>query len=103
VDLGYALISTIKQPRGAASVSLQAEDEPWELGLQRAGALVLVTEFVGGPSPRVETFEQATGYDDLRTAIIGAIEQALGADLPQQSRSALKTARCRLLELALPE
>lgn len=103
-DLGYALISSVKQPRAAASVSLHSEEEPWELGLQRAGTTILVSEFVGGPSPRVERFEHGVGFLELRAALVGAMDQLLGHDAGSANpgRSALKTARTRLLELALP-
>lgn len=103
VDLGYALLSTVKQPRGAASISLQSEDEPWELGLQRSGEHVLVSEFVGGQTPRVEMFEVAIRYVDVRTAIVAAIDHTLSTELPQPGRSALRTARARLLELVIPD
>lgn len=103
VDLGYALISTVKQPRGASSISLQADDEPWELGLQRSGSDVLLSEFVGGPTPRVERFEASATVDEVRAAIVTALDQLLATDLPQQGRSALKTARTRLLDLAPPD
>lgn len=102
-DLGYALVSSVKQTRGTASISLHSEDEPWELGLQRTGHTILVSEFVGGPSPRVERFELALEFSQLREALVTAMDQLLAHDAGAASpgRSALKTARARLLELTL--
>lgn len=104
-DVGYALVSAVKQPRGAASVSLQAEDEPWELGLQRRGADILLTEFVGGPTPRVEWFEHSVPFEELRTGLVKAFDHAIESEstISAQTRSTLKTARARLMDLAPPE
>lgn len=103
-DLGYALVSAVKQPRGAASISLQSDDEPWELGLQRSGDRVLLSRFVGGPFPRIELFELDVAFTELRRTLITAIEDVLNGDttLSAQARSTLKTTRARLEELQAP-
>lgn len=103
-DFGYALVSVVKQPRGAASIGLQSDEEPWELGFQRSGSDMLLSSFVGGPTPRLEMFELAVPFETLRATWSDAVERLLAAEasVSPQARSTLKTARARVGELSVP-
>jgi outer membrane protein assembly factor BamB len=95
LDVGYALLSLVNASHHGVSVSMQSAVEPWELGLRRSGADVLVSTFVSGSSPRTRTFESKVPLLQLRDLVLEALLSSVHA--PEQApRGALRSALSRL-------
>lgn len=96
-DLAYALVSLGSGAKNRAVVRLCVDPDPWELGLERSGADMLITVFRSGDLPEVLVHERRIDAGALasrvlafgapsaandgarRRAVDGLLEQAIGA------------------------
>jgi outer membrane protein assembly factor BamB len=101
-DLAHAVARLAGGKVGRTVVQLYAEDDVWELGLERDGDQVLVTVFRSGPAPEVAVHERSVTLSALRTGLIAALVDATaGAGLPSGTRAALTAGR-NALEASWP-
>ncbi len=74
-DLGDAALALAAARCSHTSVTCLAADEPWEMGLERAGADVLFSLYRGGPSPEIAVFERRVEGDALLAGLASAIDR----------------------------
>jgi outer membrane protein assembly factor BamB len=98
-DLAHAVASLASARAERAVVQLYAEEDVWELGLERDADDVLLTVFRSGPAPEVAVHERRVTLTALRTGLIAALAEANGAS--GATRSALIAGRAAL-EAAWP-
>jgi len=100
-DLSHAVAGLGRGKRDRATLSLYAEDEAWEIGLEADADDFLISVYRAGPFPEVAVHERRADVVALRTALARAIDNAALGDVPLGAASALAQAR-RLLESPWP-
>ncbi len=96
-ELALAVAALVAGRRPRATVQLYADDEAWELGLERDGEHALVTVFRSGAHPEVAVHERRVALTALRRALETAIDEAPSAlPLPRSARTSLEAARASL-------
>ncbi len=99
-ELSYALRDLGARDRVRAVVHLGGTPDPWQLGLERAGADVLVSVFQGGGLPEIAVHERRLDTSALAARVVEAIGR-LSADASPAMRERLGSAR-ESLEATLP-
>jgi outer membrane protein assembly factor BamB len=74
-ELAFAALELLARGKSRASVRLPIPGEPWELGLERAGDVVLASLFSAGEEPLVVLHEARIGAEALRDALVRMLEQ----------------------------
>ncbi|HVU01904.1 MAG TPA: PQQ-binding-like beta-propeller repeat protein [Polyangiaceae bacterium] len=93
-ELAHAVAALCAGRSDRHVVQLYAEEDVWELGLERDGEDVLVTVFRSGPAPEVAVHERRVGLLAFRTGLLQAVaEQAQRTDTPESARRALAAGR----------
>lgn len=104
-DLGLAISDLAAGRRARASISCLGGDEPWQLGVERAGPYALISLFRAGEAPEVAVHERRIEGSELLRGTAEAIakmarEAGAQAEL-ELAREALSD--CRWPEGSLPE
>jgi outer membrane protein assembly factor BamB len=99
-DLAYALAGIAAGTRSRAVVRLCVDPDPWEMGLERAGADVLVTVFRSGDLPEVLVHERRTDAPTLAARVLALAASRLpaGGNDDDTARSANDSSRRRPAE-----
>jgi outer membrane protein assembly factor BamB len=92
--LAVADLSLLRSRR--AEVRCYSADGPWELGVERSGALALVSLFRGGAHPEVAMFEREVPLAALAGAVGAAIAELYTKGLAPSTLLALEQARTAL-------
>ncbi|MGE0325795.1 MAG: PQQ-binding-like beta-propeller repeat protein [Polyangiaceae bacterium] len=101
-ELGHAVATLAAGRKTRATLGLYADEEAWDLGLERAGEQVLLTVFRNGPQPEVAVFERKVSLTALRQGVLRALSDvAPPAKTPTGVLASLRSAKS-LLERALP-
>ncbi len=87
-DLGAALAVLAGRDRARATLRLDVVPEPWEMGLERAGGVVLVSDFQGGGVPEVALHERRLDGEALATRALAALADA-GTPLAREAAEQL--------------
>lgn len=96
-DLSHAVATLAAGRRDRAVVQLYADEDVWELGLERDGDDVLVTVFRSGAAAEVAAHERRVTLAALRTGLVSALSEApIPAGTSDGTRSALISARAAL-------
>ena len=77
-DLAIALVDLAARPRGKASVRFY--DEPWEMCVDRFGAVACVSVYRAGPEPMVAVYDRAVPFEDVVVAVREAIDRVLSGE-----------------------
>jgi outer membrane protein assembly factor BamB len=72
-----------------------SSEGPWELGLERAGSVLYVSLYRGGPFPEVAIFEREVDLDAFTESLLAAIDVHAG-DASEGERAELHRARGEL-------
>ncbi len=99
-ELGRATAALLSGRRQRSTLQLYAEDEAWELGLERDAADALITVYRTGRRPEVAVHERRVALSALRDAVLTALDD-LPARGPGASAASLGGAR-RALAQAWP-
>jgi hypothetical protein len=75
-DLAHAVAGLSSGRSERAVVQLYAEDDVWELGLERDADDVLITVFRSGPAPDVAVHERRVALAAFRTGLAAALTEA---------------------------
>lgn len=101
-ELGHAVGTLCLGRRSRVTLGLYADEEAWELGLERVGDQVLLSVFKNGAHPEVAVFERKVALSALREGALRALgEVAVGPRTPVGVAASLRSAKT-LLERALP-
>lgn len=96
-DLSHAVATLAAGRRERAVVQLYAEDDVWELGLERDGDDALVTVFRSGAAAEVAAHERRVTLAALRTGLMTALSEApVPPGTSEGTRGALVSARATL-------
>lgn len=96
-DLAHAVAGLANGRAPRTVVQLYAEEDVWELGLERDGADVLITVFRSGPTPEVAVHERRVTLAALRSGLLAAIrETPAPAPMPEVTRAALASGHSAL-------
>jgi outer membrane protein assembly factor BamB len=96
-DLGHAVASLASGRTDRTVVQLYAEEDVWELGLERDLDDVLLTVFRSGPSPEVAVHERRVTLVALRAGLLAALAEAtVPPGTPDVTRAGLSGARATL-------
>lgn len=91
-DLSLAVAALASGRAARSVVQLYAEEDVWELGLERVGDDVLVTVFRSGSTPEVAVYERRVTLAALRSGLLSAIrETPAPASAPEVTRAGLAT------------
>jgi len=101
-DLAHGVARLSSGRTGRSVVQLYAEEDVWELGLERDGDDVLVTVFRSGPAPEVAVHERTVTLAALRTGLLTALVEAANAGGSQGAARAALTAGRVALESSWP-
>lgn len=99
-DLAHAVAALSSGRSDRTVVQLYAEEDVWELGLERDGEDVLITVFRSGPAPEVAVHERRVTLAALRAGLAAALAESHGGS-PETTRGALAAGRAAL-ETAWP-
>lgn len=101
-DLSQAVAALGAGRTARAVVQLYAENDVWELGLEREADDVLVTVFRSGPTPEVAVHERRVTLVALRSGLLSAVrETPAPPSAPDVTRAALAAGH-DALDLAWP-
>jgi outer membrane protein assembly factor BamB len=92
-DLAYAAADLATGRRGRITVPFYLYEDPWELGLLREGAGVLLTLFRGGASAEVAVHERFLLGDALLAGLARALDERLARRSSDQEHADLECAR----------
>lgn len=95
-DLAHAVAGLASGRIDRSVVQLYAEEDVWELGLERDGDDALVTVFRSGPAPEVAVHERRVTLAALRTGLVNALTEAPTSGVPEMTRAALFAGRAAL-------
>lgn len=101
-DLSLAIADLAALRRGRASFPCLGGEEPWELGVERAGAYALLSLFRAGPVPEVAVFERRVEGTELVLGTLEAIEEALAHAASESVATELRVARATLAGCSWP-
>ena len=103
-DLAHAVAALSSGRTERAVVQLYAEEDVWELGLERDADDVLVTVFRSGPAPDVAVHERRVTLAAFRTGLAAALADApQPPGTPDVTKRALIAGRAALETSLLPQ
>lgn len=88
-DLALAIADLSAGRRTRASISCLGGDEPWQLGVERAGKDALLSLFRAGNAPEVAVHERRIAGHDLREGTLLAIEKTREEVAPEEAAELL--------------
>lgn len=100
-DLAFAIADLAEGRRSRASISCLGGDEPWQLGVEKAGSLALLSLFRAGEAPEVAVFERPVAGAELLRGTLEAIDRTAIAE--PEGACELQLARQALAECVWPE
>jgi outer membrane protein assembly factor BamB len=74
-DLALALVDLARRQRGKSTVRFY--DEPWEMCIERFGAVACLSVYRTGADPQVTAYDRALPFDDVVAAVRDAIDRWL--------------------------
>jgi outer membrane protein assembly factor BamB len=76
-DLALALVDLSRRAPGKATIRFY--DEPWELCVERFGAVACLSVYRTGPEPLVAVYDRAVPFDEVVSAATASIERVLAS------------------------
>ncbi|HEX4474920.1 MAG TPA: PQQ-binding-like beta-propeller repeat protein [Polyangiaceae bacterium] len=96
-ETAHAVANLAQGRTERAIVQLYADDDVWELALERTADDVRVTVFRSGPAPEVAVHERPVALAALRSGLLSALSDAeVPANTPDITKAALIAARSAL-------